>query len=370
MKKKLVVKISVVLLGILIVCTFLSTTIYNLTLPQVEIAQIQSGYVTRSADATGSFTMDNVVQLKARDHWEITEVFVNGGDRVQEGQQLFAIDMTQANLALRELELKVEKAEKTLKQTYGKAEKAEAQLQLDRLQVQLTQMQEAYPTDGIVLAQSGGLLSDFSLQKGDVLEKGQDVLSIYPAGGTLMVRFYLPADQGGSFINGCPVELKFQSLDTQQQLVSDQIINSQVAERRLRSDLNQWEFDVPVENYSGQPMMGQEVAVHVSNPGVMQDFVVPTECVRRGAEENAYFIYVVEQKPGLFKMDTYVREIKVDKLYGNNTQTAISGSGLLMGMLVVRNSSQPLAENMTVGVPAGYTDMLQEAVAQDQAGGE
>ena len=41
-----------------------------------------------------------------------------------------------------------------------------------------------------------------------------------------------------------------------------------------------------------------------------------------------------------------------------------------MGMLVVRNSSQPLAENMTVGVPAGYTDMLQEAGAKDQAGGE
>ena len=77
--KKFLIQISVIVLIILLLCTFLSKSIYNMSLPYVEVINPAAEKLSVSSSATGEVMVDSQkicynVPLK------ITEVYVKEND--------------------------------------------------------------------------------------------------------------------------------------------------------------------------------------------------------------------------------------------------------------------------------------------------
>ena len=89
--KKFLIQISVIVLIILLLCTFLSKSIYNMSLPYVEVINPAAEKLSVSSSATGEVMVDSQkicynVPLK------ITKVYVKENDEVKSGDVLFEVD--------------------------------------------------------------------------------------------------------------------------------------------------------------------------------------------------------------------------------------------------------------------------------------
>jgi len=112
-KKKTVARISIALAVVLLLCTFLSQTVYTLSLTDVTTVMQKMGIITHSDETIGHFDWD-VNQVKAASDWTITELFVADGDTVREGTPLFRVEARDSELAQAELILALLRAQNRL----------------------------------------------------------------------------------------------------------------------------------------------------------------------------------------------------------------------------------------------------------------
>ena len=113
MRKKTVARISIIVAAILLLCTFLSNTVYSLSLTNVTTILTREGVITHKDEAEARFIWDGV-QVKAAADWTITEFFVKEGDSVQEGTPLFRVEMENAEIKHAELSLALLRAQNLL----------------------------------------------------------------------------------------------------------------------------------------------------------------------------------------------------------------------------------------------------------------
>lgn len=113
--KKFLIQISVIVLIILLLCTFLSKSIYNMSLPYVEVINPAAEKLSVSSSATGEVMVDSQkicynVPLK------ITKVYVKENDEVKSGDVLFEVDSKEFSINIQKKELEIQKIEDQLDQ--------------------------------------------------------------------------------------------------------------------------------------------------------------------------------------------------------------------------------------------------------------
>lgn len=114
-RKKMILKLACGLLVVLIVCTIVSRSVYNMLLPTVEVVEAAGGTIDTWADAQAEFDYTNKVAVRAGSTWKINRINVIEGKRVFEGDTMFEIDMDQQKISTERMELSLMQLKNSLK---------------------------------------------------------------------------------------------------------------------------------------------------------------------------------------------------------------------------------------------------------------
>jgi len=177
-RKKLIIKISAVFLGVLVLLTFFSNTINNFSLPRVKVEQPISGVLNKDVTAEGTVEEKETVKAYTQSNRKVLEVYTKIGSKVKKGDPIMKLDkealqnsLNQELLLLEKAKLSLEKLEnsteqeslvsyersiKAAKENMLQAEKslksinalyevgAESKVNLDKAQMEYDNAQEAY----------------------------------------------------------------------------------------------------------------------------------------------------------------------------------------------------------------------------------
>jgi len=146
-KKKLILKISCILLFVLILCTFISRTIYTMMIPQVKADGVISGTIDTSISTTATFGNTNLIALKATQQLVVSDIIVKEGQQISKGDVLLSFDIDDANIATKRLELNILQLQNQLKDPISKSTKAELERKIEIAQDNLTLYQNGVSYD-------------------------------------------------------------------------------------------------------------------------------------------------------------------------------------------------------------------------------
>jgi len=112
--KKLIARIAIIVVAALVMCTFLSRTVYTLTLPSVTVTKAKPGSVSHEADTTGWLGYDNLPAVKAGTDWNVEQVMVKEGQTCTSGQAIMQVSMDGYDITKAQLDLAVLQAQNRL----------------------------------------------------------------------------------------------------------------------------------------------------------------------------------------------------------------------------------------------------------------
>lgn len=113
-RKKLIIKISAVFLGVLVLLTFFSNTINNFSLPRVVVEEPISGGLNK--DVTGEGTVEEKETAKAytQSSREVLEVYTKVGSKVKKGDPIMKLDKQALQDSLTQEQIRLEKSKLSL----------------------------------------------------------------------------------------------------------------------------------------------------------------------------------------------------------------------------------------------------------------
>ena len=106
LKKKILSKIILVFLSVMLL-TFFSKTIINLSLPQVKSEKISGGNLLFSIRAEGQVLPDEIREVYSKKNLRIKEILVEEGDQVEAGDTIILLEGSEDSSAMeKEIQLK------------------------------------------------------------------------------------------------------------------------------------------------------------------------------------------------------------------------------------------------------------------------
>ncbi len=115
-RKKLIIKISAVFLGVLVLLTFFSNTINNFSLPRVTVEEPISGGLNKDVTGEGAVEEKETVKAYTQSSRQVLEVYTKVGSKVKKGDPIMKLDkqalqntLTQELLLLEKSKLSLEK---------------------------------------------------------------------------------------------------------------------------------------------------------------------------------------------------------------------------------------------------------------------
>ena len=357
-KKRIVLRITAVIITVLVVLTFASRTIYGLSLPVVHVIEPQFDTVPVTARTTGFLESEAMVDVTAEDDWLISEVLVKNGDMVRNGDVLFTISTKeyedyekQLENQIRDLEIGEKAGELNIMRIENRitdipaadlrnnastrryraelvAELELMQIQLELLQTRLTQVRTeleefSYLDGGAIIANETGMILNLTVKERDRPVFGEKLLSILPDNSVLTVNFKLDAREGVEFDIDVPVTVTFfTQIGTQPK---EQKHDTVVSSRRLSDDGQSWEYKAFIDEYEGSPLMSIKTDITIGHLGIFYGLVVPVAAVSEGRYGPR--VFVIQSKPGLFGEEFFVMEANVTVQASNNFVAAIDLPG-------------------------------------------
>lgn len=107
LKKKILSKIILVFLSVMLLLTFFSKTIINLSLPQVKSEKISGGNLLFSIRAEGQVLPDEIREVYSKKNLRIKEILVEEGDQVEAGDTIILLEGSEHSSAMeKEIQLK------------------------------------------------------------------------------------------------------------------------------------------------------------------------------------------------------------------------------------------------------------------------
>ena len=358
--KKSIHIISIIGLILLVIFTFVSRSVYNKNLPQVTANKISSGLVPLTWETTGALNYPHEVVLKSEGAWTISEILVKDGDAVNEDDLLCLFDMQDFDIEQQALALDIlrlqnaiaalddwrpQTAEERRSKSHQQAELfASLALAEARRDYALSQTP---PQDGL-RAPCPGVVYGLTAKPGDTLLRGDALLSLL-SDETPQLTFFLPPKEGESFGPGVLVQALLETV--QRDSGGKEVFVRQTVTGRVISGVlhgGQWECRATLKAFEGQPVAGQEVSLQVSQPGKVQNFVVPLGCLFD--KENNKVLYVINSRPGLFGEENYISATSVSVLYDNGEFASLDSEGLYLTMALASDPSQNVNEGDVVWV--------------------
>ena len=109
MKKKKIVIGFLIFIGFMWLCTVISKSIYASRLPIISVEQIDQKYIEHIVEVEGIVIAGDKLPVTALGGLRIDKVMVQVGDRIEEGDVLFTVDMEDLNLIMEEKQAQIAK---------------------------------------------------------------------------------------------------------------------------------------------------------------------------------------------------------------------------------------------------------------------
>jgi multidrug efflux pump subunit AcrA (membrane-fusion protein) len=346
--KQWIVKCMVVLILVLLVCTAAAKTIKNLLLPRVETTSVYGGSLEDKAQLDGTVVYEGMETLWALGSWKILEVYVQEGQTVEEGAQLFRVDTSAAGLTAREYELEKDKLlheRNTSGTRWSRVREIDTEREI--LDEKIQALMSQYPEDGIVKADKAATIEGLKITPGMEAAEGTAVLDLLPADTPKTVRWEMTDEALQRFAGMETIQLYFIA-DTggERSYKSEEIA---VEKEVFNKEKGVWEVSGKLPDTWNQSEISK-VQVLLNYESISYPLIIPAECV---TERNGqYYVYTVDTREGVFGDESVVQETEISVLEKNDRQVAAEATGITEGQRLVKYSDKVLKDKESVSVVA------------------
>lgn len=340
---RLLGKITVILLAVLVVLVFLSRTIANAMLPEVEVATASSGQVPLSTRFDARIEFPDRVVMSGKVDYQILEVLVSEGQQVEAGDAVFRIDLTEYEIARAQLELALLQLDHMDNGWLDADTEEELELQIEIQEKQLEQLDSWYPEDGILRAPAAGVISRISAQAGKSVPREIDLAVITPPEVKAFAIFTVSSDQAVLYEKVSSASVQYTPNVRNAATTTEK---SSIERKIYQSESDTYLFYVPLES-ADKISEGQRADVYLSDSSPMYNTIVPLSAVHE--DNGELYVFVIYEADGLFGKENHVNRVTVVKQDENDFNMAVEGQ-LGTSQKVVVNTSKPLSEGQRVRV--------------------
>ena len=347
--KTKIVKIAVAVAILLLVCTVLSPTVYNLLLPEVSAQTLKSGtlmytnqfYGTVKGDASGT-------DITAADAWNIQKVLVEEGQTVTEGEPLFLLDVQRYQIQLKQLQASIQQKKNVINSTaWTGGDKLVLNTELQALEMQYTETRSKFPPKGTVTALVGGQV--FGLAKAGAVQTGAVLATIASEGAQNTVMWSVPlVDAKKVLSSGATLSCAFSALsDAQDFVLKDETCDAKITAVRYDEDAGFYNLQAVLKTGMSVPV-GTPVQIQSSVKSEQYDTLVTLSCVMTDADGTKY-VLLLHETASIWGLSTQVQKQPVTVVESNHLYAAVEEI-FSPGTLFAAYPSRMLQDGETVRV--------------------
>lgn len=328
-KRKFLFKIMIIFFIVIVICTFLSKTIKNMLLPEVEIVKSKSGFLEYSINALGTIEYGENLKINAQDNWNIKEVLVRPGQAIEANTVLARIDMTDIKEMQEKKELEILGIEAEIKEL-KLAEKVDNNV-LNIKNKELTIAKEEYDKisegvneNGEIISPIKGKIKTIYYSSGDMVEYGATIFEISNNENSYNVAWTSSVSDSKYLHTNNNVSVIFEGI--QSTVNVDATITSKKYD--LEKDLYSYEATIDSSKLKNEFLdIGESVAVkYTFNQGKESSCIIPREAVTTDDSGNS-IVYIVKERNTVFGKEKYVDPLRITILGSNDAEYSIENIG-------------------------------------------
>ncbi len=349
LNKKILIRISFIVLFILIVCTFLSKTMHNISLPYVEAASPEWAELPISSSSEGKVVINNTQKISYHSSLKILSVNVNENDYVKKGDTLFEVDTKEFEINIKKMELNIQQINNSLSEWHSEKERQRLNTELEIAEQELELYKEQVPYDGFIYAQKDGSVSKISVVKGDVT-KEDDILAEI-SGKDMSVMFSLSEAEGVLCEIGNEVNLTYTNtiISNGSPTVEEKHDVSSVIKKEYDNEKEEFMFYAALPEGDNSFYEGQKIKVDFIVSSDSYDNIITLNAISEDEQGNSV-VFILKQRDGLLGKEYYVERVTVNQISKNNINAAIEGDDINSYVKIVVSSSKALTSGETVRI--------------------
>ena len=348
--KKILARISVIILVFLLICTLFSKTIYTANLPRVTVKNPDTKTeLTISTNTVGEVIYDTV-SVKFDKPLKIKKVYAAAGDAVAAGDIILEVDAREFQVEIKKMELAILQFKDAVAEANSEKSLRPLHLELEIAQDELDLYKESVPYDGKIPAGCEGTVSQIYVQEGQSVSSGSVLYDFIKQDVKPQVQFSLTKDMADLYPIGSTVYLTYSKMvmENGQPVVSPCREKTVITEKRQQNSTVNFFTNIGEKNDAGL-QSGTSVNITAVSSSDVYDYIIPLSAVSETAS-GGLSIYALKTRNGLFGKEDYVEEISIEEIAKNNISMAISGEGITADLQIVISASRPVSEGQIVKV--------------------
>lgn len=397
-RKKRILRISYIFVGVMLFLTFFSNTINNFSLPRVSAQQPVSGALIKEVTASGVIQARETVKVYSRQGRLVNEVKVKSGDIIKKGDVAVVLDKDdieqqleaemlrydQAKLMLEKLidmgsnigaaERNLETAKDNLdrkkdlfdsgaisgedvKQAENAILQAESELKNERrrqrdnekdikiqqnsiklAELNIETFRKELNEESTLISPVDGFINELNVTPGSLVNGGSPVFSVDDSSKGFEVKIAVNREKAQYLAVGDTAEITVKSLDSD--LVSGTI--REIAESAQdRGEMKELFIDMPVDGISG----GERCDIYIYKKTRAYDILVPNTAV--GTDDKGKFVWVQKENKGPLGSEFYVQKAYVTVGDSDSSKTAVI-SGISSDEQIIISYSKNISDGCRV----------------------
>lgn len=349
--KKIMISITIIIGIVLILCTFLSKTIYSMSLPYVEITKPVWGELPIDLNSEGEIVIEDEQAISYNVPLEIIAVHVDENSIVKKGDLLFEVEYKEFELEVKRKELAIQDIDDQFSEWHNSKQLQRLNTELEIATLDLEVYQQQTPYNGKIVAKKDGIVTKISVTAGDQTEERDVLAKISSENQNLSVKFNLSDAEGALCNVGDMVDLTYTETEWVSSNISEKEKTDSCAITKKEYDSEKQEYLFYADISSGSKIFheGEKIKVKLLLSSNAYDNIVPLNALSEDGKGNV-IVYVLKTRDGLFGKESYVEECVVNQIQKNSINTVILAGEINEYSDVIVSSSKPLTSGEIVRV--------------------
>ena len=328
----------IIFLGIMWLCTLISRAVYAYQLPMVTVQKPDSKYVEHTVEAEGIVVAGGEIPVNFVSGLRLSGISVREGDRVEEGDLLFTVDLTDLQEIIDAKQQEIDR----ISEQMASIEENQALAQQKR-DLELARAREDYDTTARIQDTKVGRAAEAYVQAEEDGEEGMDEetkaalqSAAYAEADTKAERDEAVKDAGrrvedALLPEASSSELTELSMEKEKHVgLKDFVTVKLEGESEFQTTVTylgesasgdgSYEILIPLSEGEGIP--GQSGTLTASDAGEKFPFCIPVYALH--SENTRNYVYAVKQREGILGEESYIEEINVTVQDQNENYAAIT----------------------------------------------
>ena len=339
-KQNILVKILLLFFLTMITLTILSRITYNFVVPSVVIGTAAPENIDHIIRTQGIAEPQDTVPVYTVEGLIVSDIKVNEGQLVKEGEGLFSLDKGYLNekiaICQSHAAILLKQYKEMKKGDGGKISSGTLSVlqEYNEMEDELQHLCSLRDSDGVIKAPSSGTVAKMGVQAGDKTSGEGDVVI---AGGKTMIEAAIPADEESGYINRkTSVSLILPDGSTADDLDVDYIRND-----KLNGNIN-----LSVDPGKNKVDAGQTVEITLHCRSKKYSYCVPRSALHM--DSSSYFVYTTREEDSILGEETIAVRTEVQLLDKNMEYAAVEG--VTEGQQIIIRSDRELQNGTKVKV--------------------